>query len=480
MSEQDPNAWPGEGKPQPVQPLPWDAPAQWNAPPPAYGGQPQWGSPHPGTQPAPQQPYGQPGYVQQPYGQPGYVQPGYVAPPKPGVVPLRPLLFGEILDGSFQTIRRNAGAMLGAALLAQTLATVVSAVVTAETESRGQSIATWVSGMAPPEMIGLGFGLLIGAAILGLLSFFISIVLQGVMAVPVARSVLNWRTGFKEMWKLSRSKIGSLLAYGGLQLLAGITLGVVLVGAVVLLVDGMRGSSALILVPLFLGSMLIVVWLSIRLLLAPTAIVVEQLDVLDGLRRSWQLTRHSWWRIFGILLVISLLIGIISQIVLIPLGLASGGLSSVIAPHGDDAGQRALDAGLGIAAIIVTAVIGAVGYAFQTSVMGLLYFDLRMRKEGLDLALQRQLESGNEADGVPGRGVAPEVNFAGRPPTGNWPQPPYGHSPYNSPYAQPPYNPPPGYGPQPPYNPPPGYNPPGYNPPPSYGPHQTNPPPGAG
>ncbi|CAN7420113.1 glycerophosphoryl diester phosphodiesterase membrane domain-containing protein [Arthrobacter sp. LjRoot78] len=465
MSEQDPNARPREGQQQPVQPLPWDAPAQWNAPPPAYGGQPQWGSPHPGTQPAPP-----PGYGQQAYGQPGYVQPGYVAPPKPGIVPLRPLMFGEILDGSFQTIRRNAGAMLGAALLAQTLATVVSAVVTAETQSRGQSIAMWVSGMAPPEMLGLGFGLLIGAALLGLLSFFISIVLQGVMAVPVARSVLNWRTGFKEMWKLSRSRIGSLLAYGGLQILAGITLGVVLVGAVVLLIDGMRGASALILVPLFLGSMLIVLWLSIRLLLAPTAIVVEELDVLDGLRRSWQLTRHNWWRIFGIVLVISLLIGIISQIVLVPLGIASGGLSSVIAPHGDDDGQRALDAGLGVAAIIVTAVVGAVGYAFQTSVMGLLYFDLRMRKEGLDLALQRQLEAGNDADGVPGRGVAPEANSAGRPPSGIWPQPPYGPSPY----AQPPYGPSP-------YNPPQSYGPPpGYNPPQSYGQHPTNPPPGAG
>ncbi|MDV8146521.1 glycerophosphoryl diester phosphodiesterase membrane domain-containing protein [Arthrobacter sp. B10-11] len=453
MSEQDPNAQPWEGKPQPVQPRPWDAPAQWNSPPqwnasPGYGGQPPWGSPYSGQQP-------------------GLHQPQYVAPPKPGIVPLRPLSFGEILDGSFQTIRRNAAAMLGAALLAQTLATVVGEVLVAETESRGDSIGAWVSGMAPPEMVGLGIGLLIGAALLGLVSFFISIVLQGVMAVPVARSVLNWRTGFKKMWTLSRSSIGSLLALGGLQILAFITFGVVLVGATVLLVDSMRGSSALILVPLFLGGMLAVVWLSIRFLLTPAAIVVEERDVLDGLRRSWHLTRRNWWRIFGIVLVTSLLIGIIGQIVLIPLGLASGGLSSVIAPHGDDDGQRALDAGLGIASIIVTALIGAVGYAFQTSVMGLLYMDLRMRKEGLDLALQRQLESGNDADGVPGRGVAPELNSAGYPASGSWHHLHEGQQPYGppAPYGPPGYRPPPPYGPpphsgQPPYGPPPGYRPP--------------------
>lgn len=406
MSEQDPNAQPGEGQPRPVQPRPWDAPAQWNAPAPGYGGQPQWGS----------SPYTGP--------QPGYVQPQYVAPPKPGIVPLRPLMFGEILDGSFQTIRRNAAAMLGAALLAQTLATVVGEVFSANAESGGESIGLWLAGFAPPEMVDLGGGLLIGAALLGLVSFVISIVLQGVMVVPVARSVLNWRTGFKEMWTLSRSRIGSLLALGGLQLLAGITLGVVLVGGTLLLADAMGGASAVIIVPLFLGTMLTVLWISIRFLVTPAAIVVEERGVLDALQRSWHLTRHNWWRIFGIVVVVSLLLGIISQIVLIPLGLASDGFSSVLAPHGGDDGQRALAVGVGIAAIIVAALVGAVAYAFQTSVMGLLYMDLRMRKEGLDLALQRQLESGHDADGVPGRGVAPEAIYEGRSSTGNWPHSP--------------------------------------------------------
>ncbi|WP_232223518.1 DUF7847 domain-containing protein [Arthrobacter sp. FB24] len=411
-------------------------------------------------------------------------------------MPLRPLMFGEILDGAFQTIRRNPAAMLGAAMLAQTLATVVGEVFAAETESRGQSLGLWLAGMAPPEMVNLGGGLLIGAALLGLVSFFISIVLQGVMVVPVARSVLNRRTGFKEMWTLSRSRIGALLALGGLQILAGIAFAVVLVGGTFLLADSMGATSALIIVPLFLGGIATILLVSIRLMVTPAAIVVEEQGVLDGLRRSWQLTRHNWWRIFGIVLVISLLIGIISQIVQIPIGLATGGFSSVIAPHGGDDGQRVLSAVVGIASIIVTAVIGAVGYAFQTSVMGLLYMDLRMRKEGLDLALQRQLESGEDSDGVPGRGVAPEGNFAGGPTSGSWTRSPYSPPPgygQPQPYSPPPgYIPPPGYGQPQPYGPPPGYipppgygqpqpygPPPGYNTPPGYGqPQPYGPPPG--
>ncbi|MDQ0075233.1 DUF7847 domain-containing protein [Arthrobacter oryzae] len=354
-------------------------------------------------------------------------------------------MFGEILDGSFQTIRRNAAAMLGAGLLAQTLGTIVGAVITAQAGAGGESVGLWLESLSPAEMVGLGLGVMAGGVILGLVSVFISLVLQGVMVVPVARSVLNWRTGFKEMWSLSRSRIGSLLGLGVLLFLASVAVVAVLVGGTWLLADSMGGMSALIIVPLFLGTMVTLLFLSIRFLVTPAAIVVEGLGVLDGLRRSWQLTRHNWWRIFGITLVVSLLIGIISQIVLVPITLVSGGFSSVVAPHSGDDGQRALAVGVGIASLIVSALIGAVAYAFQTSVMGLLYMDLRMRKEGLDLALLRLLESGTEANGVPGRGIAPEGN-AGSPAPGGWPQTPSG--------------PPPGYGPPQGYGPPPGYRPP--------------------
>ncbi|WP_175417299.1 hypothetical protein [Arthrobacter sp. 24S4-2] len=343
-------------------------------------------------------------------------------------MPLRPLMFGEILDGSFQTIRRNAKAMLGAALLAQALGTIVGAVFTAGAGSQGQSLGLWMESLTPTQMAGVGMGLAAAGILLGTVSVVISAVLQGVMVVPVARSVLNWRTGFKQMWSLSRSRIGSLLGLGLLLILATVAVVVVLVGGAVLLADAMGGMAALIIVPLFLGTMVAVLLLYIRLLVAPAAIVVEELGVLDGLRRSWQLTRHNWWRIFGITLVISLLLGIISQIVLVPITLASAGLSSVVAPHSGDDGQVALAVGVGIASIVVSALVGAVAYAFQTSVMGLLYMDLRMRKEGLDLALLRLLEAGGSESGVPGRGIAP-TGHAGGTGTGSWPQSPYGPPP---------------------------------------------------
>jgi hypothetical protein len=68
--------------------------------------------------------------------------------------------------------------------------------------------------------------------------------------------------------------------------------------------------------------------------------------------------------------------------------------------------------------------VAAVGFAFQTSTVALVYLDLRMRKDGLDLSLLRQLETGSDPAGVPGRAPA-----AIRGDTSAWQQPPYGPPP---------------------------------------------------
>jgi hypothetical protein len=86
-----------------------------------------------------------------------------------------------------------------------------------------------------------------------------------------------------------------------------------------------------------------------------------------------------------------------------------------------------------VSTAIVSAAVGAVAFAFQTSVMALLYMDLRMRNDGLDIALLRLLETGHDDGGVPGRGVpvySPGRNSAG--PHQSWPyqQGPYQQGPY--------------------------------------------------
>ena len=432
---------PGSGaNAQPVPPTPgqagwgaapaWGGQPQWNKQPesggqpqwnkqPEWGGQPVWG-PGPAQQQwgTPQYPYQYPHHGQQPY-----VQPRYVAPPKPGIVPLRPLMFGEILDGSFQTIRRNAKAMLGAAVLAQSLAAILAAVITAVTATSLVSFETWAESASPADIASLGLGFLAAVLLVVVLTLFISAVLQGAMVVPVARSILNRPTGFRQMWGLARSRAWALVRLAALMMVA-VLLGFLVMAAVAVgLVAGMEGTGALLLIPLVPAFIAVFVWIYIKLMVAPAAVVIEELGALDGLRRSWALTRANWWRIFGITLVVSIMVGIIGQVVMIPVSLLPTFLGGFISPHGGTEQDVAIAIAVGVATAVLGALIGAVGYAFQTSVMALIYMDLRMRKDGLDIALLRLLETGADPEGIPGRGMTASGPgpLPGTSPGGAWP-----------------------------------------------------------
>jgi hypothetical protein len=411
-----------------IQPAPPNGQAGWGGPPvwgvqPGPGNQRDWGGP-PASQPGQQQ-WGGPQlpYQGSPYGQPPYNQPRYVAPPKPGIVPLRPLMFGEILDGSFQTIRRNARAMLGAAVLAQSLAAILAAVITAVTATSVVSLEAWVETASPADLASLGMGFLAAILVVVVLTLFISAVLQGAMVVPVARSILNRPTGFRQMWRLARSRAWALARLAALIMAAGLLAFLVLAGIAVALVAGMEGTGALLLIPLVPASIALFVWIYTKLIVAPAAVVIEELGALDGLRRSWSLTRANWWRIFGITLVVSIMVGVIGQVVMIPVSLLPTFLGGTISPHGGTEQEIGLAVAVGVATAVLGALVGAVGYAFQTSVMALIYMDLRMRKDGLDIALLRLLETGADPEGIPGRGMtaAGPGPYSGNGPGGAWP-----------------------------------------------------------
>lgn len=413
MSEQEPTGPQQWGRsPQWGQQPPWGQPPQSTQQPP-WGQPPQWGAPQSG----PRFP-GPPSNPLSPYG-----QPRYVAPPKPGIVPLRPLMFGEILDGAFQTVRRNPAAMLGAGIIAQGLGSVISAL--AQTGAvAGWSPEPWLEGIGPSEAVALGLGVAGVGILLMLLTVLISVVMQGAMAVPVARSLLNRPTGFRRMWSLSRSRTGALLGLAGLMILGVAAVVAVSVVATMSLVGSMEGAAAGVLVLLFLGLMIVLVWLAVRFLVAPAAIVVEEIGVFAGLRRSWQLTRGNWWRLLGITLVVGLLVGVLTQIVLMPVSLLGTGIGSTVFAQGGEGETQTVQVAVTVVSAVVTALVAAVGYAFQTSTVALVYLDLRMRKDGLDLSLMRQLETGSDPEGVPGR--AP-VALHGD--TSAWQRPPYGPPP---------------------------------------------------
>jgi len=127
--------------------------------------------------------------------------------------------------------------------------------------------------------------------------------------------------------------------------------------------------------------LLFYVWFS----LSAQAVAMENFRYFSALGRSRRLVKGSWWRVFGILIVIGLVVGIASNLVetfvlalLGALGIGSG--VSVLAPSSGTAHLASISRLL--AATISTVLVGPV----SALASALLYFDLRLRKEGTDIA----------------------------------------------------------------------------------------------
>jgi hypothetical protein len=332
-------------------------------------------------------------------------------------------LFGEIMDGAFQTIRRNAKTMFGSALIVQAIRGALSGVATLGLLGVAQPpVGGFTSQDEATRYFGPVFGVFAGIMGVSLLAMVLSSILQGVMAIPVARSALNRPTGFKQMWSLARSRIWPLVGFAFLMLAGSLLFFVVLFLLAALILTGLGPVGLPLVLPLGLGAAVVYAWVYTKLLVAPAAVTIEELGVFAGLRRSWTLTARNWWRIFGITLLVGFMVGVIAQVIQIPLSLASGGITAVFSPHAGVEQVTTTSIVLLMVSLVIAALVGAVGFAFQTSVAALIYMDLRMRRDGLDLELLRLLETGEEPDGVPGRRAARQAGTQSWPPmTGQGP-----------------------------------------------------------
>ena len=132
--------YPGWSTRQPPNPD-WAAPDQA----PAAGGPPGPAGSPPGIATSP------PGGWGGPPASPAGARWGWVPPPvvKPGVIPLRPLGVGEILDGAITTIRRNPAPMLG---LSAIVAVITQLSAVALDSLMFQDVAgPWLSSPSSPD-----------------------------------------------------------------------------------------------------------------------------------------------------------------------------------------------------------------------------------------------------------------------------------------------------------------------------------------
>ncbi|MFJ8475494.1 hypothetical protein [Kitasatospora sp. NPDC094011] len=330
--------------------------------------------------------YGQPNQGAQPPGRDPY---GWEAAhsPRPGVIPLRPLSIGELLDGAVTTVRRHwrtaLTLSLGVAVLDQAGRFVAQLLVKGRTGASTQLLTLLVT---------MPLTLLLDALAVALLT------------IVVSRAVIGRSATAGEAWRDARPRLLQLL---GLTVLTTLmSAGVVLLGFTPLFGytaggTGTPGTAGL----LFLVGVLTVpvgVWLLVRYSLAAPALMLEKQGVVAALSRSRRLVRGSWWRVFGIVLVLSRIIAaVVSATLVIPFRFIGLVLGFGTLDRLNDTGHES------IGMMVLTSVAGIIASALTTPFLAavgvLVYIDQRIRREALDIELARAAGLPEQGGGWNGR-----------------------------------------------------------------------------
>lgn len=322
---------------------------------------------------------------------------------------LRPLDLGDILDGTFRLYRNNFVTLLGIvalSLVPLSILKVLGALLTRDAVTDQLGTLGSVPGL---PLLGAQWFAILGAynnsgvnSLLGLLQ---GLVLQPLITTAlvyaVSRRYLGLPATIMDSYRFGFGK-ARFLSVLAAQLLIGIGLGLAIglpfacvfiglgvgIGAAAGASDGSTALAALGLVGGLVGLLIVAVFiiaalvLSTRLGFYPQAVVVEGQGPIESISRSWRLVKGMMWRTVGIVLVLTFLGGVLSTIILLLL-LAIGGLVGVtidnpIESYGLIVSFFELIQLLSTMLVLPFTLIG----------LTLLYYDLRVRKEGLDLELQ--------------------------------------------------------------------------------------------
>lgn len=420
------------GKPEPAEPADkadgtpskWSKeqppPAQWSAPtPPAPGQTPPppppppgggwggggWGGGRPGG-PGPGGPGGPGGY-------PGWG--AWQGPPpaaKPGVIPLRPLGVGEILDGAVSTMRTYWRTVLGISLAVAVFTEIVVILLQGLVLNDSETAEALDDPSATVGELTRALGdTLLSSGVILLISLLGTIVATALLTMVISRAVLGKSVTTAEAWHDSRPQLPRLI--GLTLLLPLIGMAVIAVGTLPGVLIAVAGASDAGISLAVLGGFaagVVAVWLLVRFSLASPALMLEKQGVKKSMTRSAKLVSGSWWRVFGIQLLAAIIANVVASIIVIPFTLIAGAVSG-------DGVTGFLDSGtgnLGWTFLIVSGIGSVIGsmltFPITAGVTVLLYIDQRIRREALDLELARaaglqtgvQGGNGPNAPGTPG------------------------------------------------------------------------------
>jgi hypothetical protein len=261
---------------------------------------------------------------------------------------MRPLRVGEILDVSINVITKNFLTFLKIVLVLVIPVQIVSVIVLVSTVNDpdllpkfGTSNGT-VSNTDAAAYIG-------GQAVVGVLSLILFAIATAACFKAVGDAYLGSKPDWRSSLRFAARRFHSVL---WVTILVGITS---TLGLILVIAPG--------------------IWLWFSYAVAVPALLFEGLKGTSAMSRSFRLVRGRWWATAGAILSAYLIASVISGIL----------QSLVSALVFTDVGKSVL----GVA--VVNAVANGIGQLittpFPAAVTAVVYYDLRVRKEGFDLQL---------------------------------------------------------------------------------------------
>ncbi|WP_267887204.1 hypothetical protein [Thermobifida halotolerans] len=346
-----------------------------------------WSAPgaSPGGAPAPPPGPAAPGRT--PPSGPGEAAPGGSERPEPAA--LRPYALGDLLNGGFGYLRDNPRTVFGLAFVVVAFTSVLPALgLTDLFTGYAELIRSETLPSTAPGLSGLGTaGFYAGALVQSVGSG----VLLGLLSGVVGMTVLGRRPSLREAFAHVRGSWGSLAALAGFYLLlSGAAL--VVLGVVLALSLGLTLLLPLAGLPvLFLGlagCVALFGWLAVKTSLAIPAAILERAGPGQALVRSWRLSTGNFWRIAAVLVLSHLLAYVLTNVLTVPFSLGA----LIVSASLTDLSVIAVVSGvLSFLGILLS---GCVSEPFTAGVTALLYLDVRMRREALDLRLREAVRSG--------------------------------------------------------------------------------------
>jgi hypothetical protein len=316
------------------------------------------------------------------------------------LIPLRPLTIGEILDGGFLIVRRNVRLMLGLPLVvaagaaAYALAGVGLWVLLGNTTARSAQIVLTV-------LMGLLGLLLLQQFLVWLTAILSRVSLQTVLGEGFAPATTRatWKASLPLFWPMLGLSLLQWLAVSVVQTLLSILYYVVAIGVVLAGVENETlAAAALIAISVLTYALFVVIYGYLSLTVP--ALATESRNAPGWIGKPAKATNPLTAFERSVRLVgkqnvvrVGLVYGGLLLICLAVVGLVAAGAVLMITLY-----ARALDADVLAVLENLWTILGVVTFsvlvamsvllAYAAAVQTLVYLDLRMRREGLDLAMR--------------------------------------------------------------------------------------------